>query len=115
MAKQSNDQSGCEGTVTDFKTGKYIIRYIDGRYGTTATLTKTALMRVLSPVHVETTVAAAAATTVGQIAADSASEAIEAPIDLYVQPDQAAEPAGPIAETTRLTRVQKTSAANCHD
>ena len=35
-------------------------------------------MKVLSPVRVETTVAAASATTVGQIAADSASEAVEA-------------------------------------
>jgi hypothetical protein len=74
VAKQSNEQSGCEGTVTDFKARKYIIRYKDG---TTATLTKTALMKVLTPVPDEAT---ATARTVGQIAADSAFEAVAAPM-----------------------------------
>ena len=37
----------CQGTVVDFKSGKYTIQYTDG---TSAASTKTALMKVLSPV-----------------------------------------------------------------
>ena len=55
VAKQSNEHRVCEGTITDFKASKYIIQYKDG---TTASLTKTALMKVLRPVLVEATAAA---------------------------------------------------------
>jgi hypothetical protein len=106
VAKQSNELSGCEGTVTDFKATKYIIRYKDG---TTGTLTKTALMKVLTPVLVETTSAAASAAIGEEVAGGSTSGAVEASIDLYVQPDREAEQVEASAEATSLEIEQKTS------
>ena len=47
-----HEHCACQGTVVDFKSGKYTIRYIDG---TSAAFTKTALMKVLSPVLTEQT------------------------------------------------------------
>ena len=39
-----------QGTVVDFKSGKYTIRYDKcGRYGNSTTLTKTQLMKLLLP------------------------------------------------------------------
>ena len=44
--KQSDEHNVCEGTVVGFKAGKYTISYKDN---TTATLTKTALVKTLLP------------------------------------------------------------------
>ena len=68
-AKQLYDHSVCEGTVVGFKAGKYTICYKDN---TTATLTKTALVKTLSPVVVEVVTAAATAITVIEVAPEAA-------------------------------------------
>ena len=65
-AKQLDEHSVCEGTVIGFKAGKYTIHYKDN---TTVNLTKTALLKVLSPVSVEAVAAAAAVTPVREVAA----------------------------------------------
>ena len=52
MTTQLDEHCACQGTVVDFKSGKYTIQYIDG---TSAAFTKTALMKVLSPVLIEQT------------------------------------------------------------
>ena len=92
--------------MTGFKATKYIIRYKDG---TTGTLTKTALMKVLTPVLVETTSAAASAAIGEEVAGGSTSGAVEARIDLYVQPDREAEQVEASAEATSLEIEQTTS------
>ena len=55
---------------------------------------------------------AATATTVGQISAVSAFEAVKALVDLPLQACQELEPAEASVEMTRLTAVQKTSEEN---
>ena len=118
MSKQPGEQSACGGTVVDFKANKYVICYNDG---TTASLTKTAPMKVLSPVRVEaitaaaTTVDSALATIVVERAVGSASEAVGAPAESPLQlssvltgPDQKAEPTTASTETRVLPAVQKT-------
>jgi len=57
-AKQLYDHSVCEGTVVGFKAGKYTICYKDN---TTSTLTKTALVKTLSPVSAKVTATVAGA------------------------------------------------------
>ena len=48
-----DEHCACQGTVVGFKNRKYTIQYIDG---TRATFTKTALMKVLTPVLTELTI-----------------------------------------------------------
>ena len=72
MTKQLDDHSVCEGTVIDFKAGKYIIHY---KNNSIVTLTKTALVKVLSPVVVEVTAATAAETAEAKAAADKKAAA----------------------------------------
>ena len=52
MTTQLDEHCACQGTVVDFKSYKYTIQYTDG---TSAAFTKTALMKVLSPVLTEQT------------------------------------------------------------
>ena len=94
LAKYEDEQNWCDGTVTDFKACKYLVCYKDG---TTATLTKTALMKVLSPVRVETTAAAAISTIVED-------EAVDSPFRPETEPTEAS------TETSRMTAVQKSPA-----
>ena len=72
MTKQLDDHSVCEGTVIDFKAGKYIIHY---KNNSIVTLTKTALVKVLSPVVVEVTAATSAETAEAKAAADKKAAA----------------------------------------
>ena len=80
VAKQTVGHGVCEGTVVSFTTAgsKYRIEYTDG---TTAALTKTALMKVLSPPPIAGTAAEtdAASAIIGRTAAgDGISTATEA-------------------------------------
>ena len=80
VAKQTVGHSVCEGTVVSFTTAgsKYRIEYTDG---TTAALTKTAIMEVLSPPPMASTAAETdvASAIIGRTAAgDGISTATEA-------------------------------------
>ena len=71
-----NEHSVTQGTVFDVKTGKYIIKYNNG---TTATLTKTQLLKILLPMFVE------------EIPAQEAALAIEAEAKTLANPATGAD------------------------